>query len=171
MGRIVSWIVNLCDLIIDCFNSLRIFRAGLIFGICWAVILLPPKSYSQEPVSVQVEKLFKLGQTLSDQTHYLEALDLFQEARDMLEEFGQNGTAMYADLLFAQAQAKIKGRIHQDFSAYYVKSALQDIQAANKLRERLTGILPQKLAEGYYLEGYIHKKVFLAKKIKHWLVL
>jgi tetratricopeptide (TPR) repeat protein len=125
----------------------------------------PMAAAAQTQVTVQAQKLFKLGQDLSDKTHYLEALDVLDEARDIIEASGMTDTSMYGDVLFALAQTKIKGRIHQDFSAYYVKTALVDIQAANKLREKLPGMLPQKLAEGYYLEGYIHKRFFMRNKL------
>jgi hypothetical protein len=62
------------------------------------------------------------------------------------------------------AEAKIKGRLHQSFPASYVKTALEDIQTANRIREGVSGMLPQKLAEGYYLEGIIHKRFFMRKR-------
>jgi tetratricopeptide (TPR) repeat protein len=101
------------------------------------------------------------AEELADKTRYLEALDLLDEARDILDTNGSPQTALYSDVLFALAHTKIKGRLHQNFSAYYVKSALQEIQAANKLREKLPNMLPQRLAEGYYLEGLIQKRFFL----------
>lgn len=97
-------------------------------------------------------------------THYLEALDLLDEARDILEHDGKRQTALYSDVLYALAETKIKGRLHQSFPADYVKTALDDIQAANKIREKIGGILPQKLAQGYYLEGIILKKFFMEKE-------
>lgn len=132
---------------------------------CLAQTIGPPTVLAQNQSALEAEKLFKLGQDLSNGTHYLEALDVLDEARDILETSGVTATGLYGDVLFALAQTKIKGRIHQDFSAHYVKSALQDIQAANKLRERLTETLPQKLAEGYYLEGYIHKRFFMRNNL------
>jgi hypothetical protein len=56
---------------------------------------------------------------------------------------------------------KIKGRVHQGFPAAYVKSALKDVQACNNLREKTPGVLPQQLAESYFLEGYILKRFFM----------
>ena len=128
-----------------------------------ALVLLPSLSHASDQPAITADKLLKTGQLLMEKTHYLEALDLLEEAKDMLSASGKNQTAMYAEVLYSLAQTKIKARNHQDFPAYYVKTALQDIQAANKLRERLADVLPQKLAEGYYLEGYIHKKFFMRK--------
>jgi len=139
--------------------------SGLLMLYCLAQTIGPPTVLAQNQSALEAEKLFKLGQDLSNGTHYLEALDVLDEARDILETSGVTATGLYGDVLFALAQTKIKGRIHQDFSAHYVKSALQDIQAANKLRERLTETLPQKLAEGYYLEGYIHKRFFMRNNL------
>jgi tetratricopeptide (TPR) repeat protein len=113
----------------------------------------------------QADKLYKVGQELVDQTHYFEALDLLDEARDILETAGATNTSLYGDVLFSLAETKIKGRMHQNFPAYYVKTALREVQAANKLRDKLTGVLPQKLAEGYYLEGYIDKRFFMRNKL------
>lgn len=113
---------------------------------------------------VRAEKLYKAGLDLVQRTHYLEALDLFGEARDLLDYSGQERTRLYGDILFSLAETKIKGRLHQGFPASYVKSALKDVQAANKLREKLTDILPQQLGAGYYLEGFIHKKFFMRKE-------
>jgi hypothetical protein len=139
--------------------------AGVLLLLILAEMVTPAAVPAQNQPEVEAEKLYKLGQDLSDKTHYLEALDVLDEARDILETFGVSGTGLYGDVLYTLAQTKIKGRIHQDFSAYYVKTALQDIQAANKLREKLAVMLPQKLAEGYYLEGYIHKRFFMRNKL------
>ncbi|MBM4326649.1 MAG: hypothetical protein FJ118_05725 [Deltaproteobacteria bacterium] len=114
--------------------------------------------------SVTARALLHAGQNLAEKTHYLEALDLFEEARDLLDAAGQDQSREYADLLFAVAQTKIKGRLYQNFPAAYVKSALPDIQTANKLRERISEIPPQQMADGYYLEGFIHKKFFMRKE-------
>lgn len=142
-------------------------RWGFLWSGRWpivmAIVMLPWLCHANDQTAIQAEKLFKAGQLLADKTYYLEALDLLEEAKDLLEVSALNQTAIYGDVLFALAQTKIKGRLHQDFSAYYVKTALQDVQTANKLREKLTDILPQKLAEGYFLEGYIHKKFFMRK--------
>jgi hypothetical protein len=62
--------------------------------------------------------------------------------------------------LYAGAQAKIKGRLHKRFPAYYVKIALKEIQLSNRTRERLSRPVPQHLADGYYLEGFIQKRFF-----------
>ncbi len=144
----------------------RIFVwASLLLLFFFGEISAPTVVAAQNQAAMEAEKLFKLGQELSERTHYLEALDVLDEAREILDSSGAIITGLYGDILFTLAQTKIKGRIHQDFSAYYVKTALQDVQAANKLRERLTGMLPQKLAEGYYLEGYIHKRFFMRKNL------
>ncbi|HMK36094.1 MAG TPA: hypothetical protein VK463_13560 [Desulfomonilaceae bacterium] len=129
------------------------------------MIVATTVSFAQNNASIEAEKLLKLGQELSERAHYLEALDLLEEARDMLDASAATDSGLYGDVLFSLAKSKIKGRIHQDFPAYYVKTALQDVQAANKLREKLTGTLPQKLAEGYYLEGYIHKRFFMRNSL------
>jgi tetratricopeptide (TPR) repeat protein len=113
---------------------------------------------------ITADKLLNTGQMLAERTHYVEALDLLGEAKDMLEASGMNQTAIYADVLYTLAETKIKARNLQDFPALYVKTALQDIQVANKLREKLPDVLPQKLAAGYYLEGYIHKRFFRRKR-------
>ncbi len=44
-----------------------------------------------------------------------------------------------------------------------MKTALEDVQASNRIRERLDRTIPQKLADGYYLEGFIQKKFFMRK--------
>jgi len=110
---------------------------------------------------VTPKQLLATGKSLADNTHYLEALDLFDEARSLVVQEGQIQTELHADILYALAATKIKGRLHQDFPAYYVKAALDEIQDANRIRERLAGVLPQKMAEGYYLEGLIHKRFFM----------
>jgi hypothetical protein len=96
----------------------------------------------------------------SQSPDYLEALDQLGEARDVLELSGKTRSRVYGDVLYAIAETKIKGRIHQRFSASYVKSALEDVRACNRLRERLPNILPQQLAQSYYLEGVIYKRYF-----------
>lgn len=126
-----------------------------------AIVLLPMVIYADDTIPVTSERLLKTGQELVQKGQYLEALDLLEEARDILETNGPPQTAVYADVLFTLAETKIKGRLHQNFSAHYVKTALQDIQSANKLRERLPETIPQRLAEGYYLEGYIQKRFFM----------
>ncbi len=129
-----------------------------------ALVWLPSVSLGNDQPGISADKLLSTGQLLTERTHYLEALDLLEEAKDMLDASGGNHTAMYADVLYSLAETKIKARNLQDFPAYYVKTALQEVQAANKLREKLSDVLPQKLAEGYYLEGYIHKKFFMRKR-------
>lgn len=116
---------------------------------------------SADPDRIQAEKLLKVGQELVEKTYYLEALDLLQEARDLLETSGDTQDALYGDVLSALAETKIKGRLHQSFPAQYVKTALKDIQTANKLRERRPDSLPQKLGDGFFLEGFILKKFFM----------
>jgi len=110
------------------------------------------------------KSLLNTGTILVDRTHYLEALDLLEEAKDILDHDGMHQTTLYGDVLYALAETKIKGRLHQSFSAYYVKTALDDIEEANTIREKIGGILPQKLAQGYYLEGIIHKRFFMDKE-------
>lgn len=127
------------------------------------LILVPQLVFAQGQTLLDAEKLLKTGQVLADKTHYLEALDLLEKARDILDASGGEASGLYGDVMFALAQTKIKARLHQDFPANYVKTALQDVQSANKVREKIGGVLPQKLAEGYYLEGYIHKRFFMRK--------
>jgi tetratricopeptide (TPR) repeat protein len=129
-----------------------------------AVLLLPSRVLAAELNAIGPEKLLQTGQELADKTHYLEALDLLEEARDILDNNGSPRGSIYADVLFTLGQTKIKARLHQNFSAYYVKTALHDIQTANKLRERLPDTAPQRLAEGLFLEGYIQKRFFLRTK-------
>ena len=137
---------------------------GLLLG--WGLVLLacPTSVLAADMAVVQAEKLLRVGQELAEKTHYLEALDLMEEARLTLEAAQATQTGLYGDTLFAIAETKIKGRLHQGFPAQYVKSALKEIRAANKLREMLRDILPQKLGEGYYLEGYVLKKFFLRNR-------
>lgn len=106
------------------------------------------------------EKLLRAGLELSEKTHYLEALDLLEEARDTLEAENVTQTALYGDVLYALAETRIKGRLHQSFPAQYVKFALKEVQLANKVRERLHDLPPRKFAEGFFVEGYIQKKFF-----------
>lgn len=113
---------------------------------------------------VLVRNLYRTGLELSNNTRYLEAIDLFQEAKALIENAEGDHKLFHADVLYSEAEAKIKARIHQGFPAIYVKSALKDVQAANRLRESAGVALPLKLAEGYYLEGYIHKRFFMRVK-------
>ena len=138
----------------------RYCRTGLL--LVWGLILLtcPAVVHAADMAVVQAEKLLRVGQELAEKTHYLEALDLMEEARLTLEAAQAAETGLYGDTLFAIAETKIKGRLHQSFPAQYVKTALKDIRTANKLREMLREVLPQKLGEGYYLEGYVQKKFF-----------
>jgi tetratricopeptide (TPR) repeat protein len=128
------------------------------------ILVLTSTALAAELATTKAERLYKTGLDLVRRTHYLEALDMFNEARDLLDSSGMERTRMYGDLLFASAETKIKGRLHQGFPASYVKSALKDVRAANKLREKLPDILPQQRAAGYYLEGFIHKKFFMRKE-------
>lgn len=140
------------------------YRRAFLPYLLWLVVILIGTGGligAAEMIDSQAENLFKTGRILIDKTHYLEALDLLDEARGVLDKAGPKQSMIYAEILAAMAQAKIKGRLHQGFPAHYVKSALEDIQAANRLRERMTDVLPQKLAEGYYLEGFIQKKFFM----------
>ena len=139
------------------------FRTAYWLAI--ALLLVSPRVVcGGELEEARAAKLLSTGQTLAVKTHYLEALDLLQEARDLLEGPGVKNVGVLGDVLFALAQTKIKARLHQGFPAHYVKTALEDVQAANRLREKLPGVLPQKLAEGYYLEGFIHKKFFMRRE-------
>lgn len=132
----------------------------LIAAITMGQIAAGVPAHAVEP---QASKLLQTGQVLAEKTHYLEALDLLNEAREIAEASDKQQTGFYADILYALAQTKIRGRLHQQFPAYYVKTALEDVQAANKVREAIPGILPQKLAEGYFLEGFVQKKFFLRR--------
>lgn len=113
---------------------------------------------------LRVLKLLNVGKALIQRTHYLEALDLLEEARDSLDVSGADRPELYADILYQLAKTKIKARLYQNFPAYYVKTALEDIQASNRIRERSEKTVPQKLADGYYLEGFIHKKFFMRRE-------
>ncbi|MDA8407085.1 MAG: hypothetical protein M0T73_09555 [Deltaproteobacteria bacterium] len=113
---------------------------------------------------LQVLRLLNVGKSLIQRMHYLEAFDLLEEARDSLDVSGSDRPELYADILYELAQAKIKARLYQNFPAYYVKTALDDIQASNRIRERSDTTAPQKLADGYYLEGFIHKKFFMRRE-------
>jgi tetratricopeptide (TPR) repeat protein len=119
---------------------------------------------AQPPAEPQVQELVRAGLLLSAGNHYLEALDLFNEARDFLEQAGARRSRLYGDVLYASAAAKIKGRLRQAFPAAYVKSALKDIQACNRLREKTGEALPQECAESWFLEGYIQKRFFMRKE-------
>jgi hypothetical protein len=141
---------------------------GLLGGLfplwlCCAAFLfsLPGTAFGAESPEVLAENRLKTAKMIVEKTHYLEALDLLEEAKDILEAAGTVNSPIYPDVLLELAQTKIRGRLHQGFPASYVKSALEDVQAANKSRERLTEVLPQKLAEGDYLEGFIQKKFFM----------
>jgi len=145
-------------------NMARLFQRFSFFHLLEiAVLLLPSLLFAADTVIVGPEKLLKTGQELAERTHYLEALDLLEEARDILENNGPSQSSIYADVLFSLAETKIKARLHQQFSSHYVKTALQDIRTANRIRERLPEIVPQRLAEGYFLEGYIQKRFFMRK--------
>ena len=122
--------------------------------------LSPGWAAATDPSSIQAEKLLQVGLELSERTHYLEALDLLEEARDILRSQGMTQEALYGDTLYALAETRIKGRLHQSFPAHYVKSALKEVQLANKVRERLRDLPPRKFAEGFFVEGYIQKKFF-----------
>jgi hypothetical protein len=146
------------------FSRRRYFVLAGWWLVMAALVPLSSVAHANEQPALTTDRLLGTGQLLSGKAHYLEALDLLEEAKDMLEASGRNDTATYAEVLYTLAETKIKARNLQDFPAHYVKAALQDVQAANKLREKLSDVLPQKLAEGYYLEGYIHKKFFMRKR-------
>lgn len=136
----------------------------IIWAVVIGVLVSAPAVGWAEPAEITAERLYRAGLTLVEKTQYLEALDLLSEAGDLLEASGNQQSRAYGDVLSALAQTKIKGRLHQNFPSSYVKSALKDIQASNKLREKLPDVLPQQLAEGYYLEGFIHKKFFMRRE-------
>ena len=137
-----------------------IFKTAVLVIFTIVSVELP---FAQLNVSsdVQASQLFSTGRSLSERSHYLESLDLLEEARDVLESSGLVSIGLYADVLHEMAKTKIKGRLHQNFPAQYVKTALEDIQLCNRVREKMLDTLPQNLSEGYYLEGYIHKKFFM----------
>jgi tetratricopeptide (TPR) repeat protein len=128
--------------------------------IALCVVLGPGWSDAADLSAGQAQKLLRVGLELSEKTHYLEALDLLEEARDILEREEITQTALYGDVLYSLAETRIKGRLHQSFPAQYVKLALKEAQHANKVRERLRDLPPRKFAEGYFVEGYIQKKFF-----------
>jgi hypothetical protein len=138
-----------------------LWKTWLLFAVAIFALSQASRSNATDVPDVQARKLMEFGTTLATNTRYLEALDLLEEARDILDQSGATHSELYADTLFALAQTKIKARIHQEFPASYVKSALEDVQTANRVRENLPKVLPQKLAEGYFLEGYIQKKFFM----------
>lgn len=127
-------------------------------------MLLGHAAYAAAQGGVTAKRLLTTGTLLADKRHYLEALDVFNEAKGMLEREGKKESGLYADVLYALAETKIKGRLHQSFPAYYVKTALEEIRTTNEIRERISGVLPQKLAQGYYLEGVIHKRFFMRRR-------
>lgn len=141
-------------------SSVVICLLALSLGICSASASLCLSGETNPRWDEAPRKLLRAGDRLAENTRYLEALDLLEEAKMILEKTGRKESRDYADVLYAMAKTKIKGRIHQSFAASYVKSALIDIRASNSLRERLSKTLPQELAHGYYLEGVIHKKFF-----------
>jgi tetratricopeptide (TPR) repeat protein len=128
---------------------------GMLIGVCAAAW----GEYARAP-EIFAGKLYRLGRKIAEQTHYLEALDPLDEAKDILEKDNLTDSRLYADVIQACAQIKVKGRLHQNFPAYYVKSALKEIQRANRIRERLPSPVPQQLADGYFLEGFIQKRFF-----------
>jgi hypothetical protein len=140
-----------------CLTPSRCLRLLLVLAV--AVVVLGG-AIPAHAASARGEKLLRVGLDLSEKTHYVEALDLLEEARDTLEAEGVTQTALYGDVLYALAETRIKGRLHQSFPAQYVKSALKEVQLANKVRERLRDLPPRKLAEGFFVEGYIQKKFF-----------
>jgi hypothetical protein len=138
-------------------------NVGSAVRCCLAVVTLlalPSWLLGADLPAMQAERLFRTGQELAEKTHYLEALDVLDEARDLLEAEGMAESALYGDVLYGLAEVKLKGRLHQRFPAQYVKTALKDVRIANRLRERLPSILPHKLAEGYFVEGYVQKTFF-----------
>lgn len=143
------------------YRDRQIVRVTQWVVVVTAILVLVSPVPGDELPEAKAGRLLKVGLTLAEKTHYLEALDPLTEAADLLEEAGKQTTRVYADVLFAIAQTNTRGRIHQDFPAAYIKGALKNVQAANKLRERFQDIPAQQLAQGYYLEGFIHKRFFL----------
>jgi hypothetical protein len=132
-----------------------------VLSLCSGALVVSDVAWANSNGLVgEAEKLLRASQDQAEKTYYIEALDTLDEAVDMIRAAGTTDGAVYGDALYAMTQVKIKGRLHQNFPALYVKTALKDVQASNKLRERQRNILPRKLAEGYYLEGYIQKKFF-----------
>ena len=144
-------------------------KLNFLLKVTIVIMCLASNGYAQVQISsdVQASKLLNIGKSLSERSHYLESLDLFEEARDLLETSGMDNSALYSDVLHEMAKTKIKARLHQNFPAQYVRTALEDVQLSNRVREKLAGALPQSLAEGYYLEGYIHKKFFMRMDQAH----
>lgn len=145
-------------------RCLRMCKWIVVIMSAFVAIGMEARAMAADPEVVTPKKLLATGRALAEKTCYVEALDLFDEARLLLGKEGKTGTGLYADALYALAETKIKGRLHQHFPAYYVKTALDEIQEANRIRERINGVLPQKMAEGYYLEGIIHKRFFMRKR-------
>lgn len=143
-------------------NLNPIYRILPSLAILMMVMCAGP-AFAAEQYSGTVEKLVKTGTFLTEKNHFLEALDLFQEAGDILEASSATAGEPYARVLFMLSQTKVKARIHQNFPAGYIKTALQDVQTSNRIREKLPGVVSQSLAEGYFLEGYIHKHFFMRK--------
>jgi hypothetical protein len=136
----------------------------------WAVsVLIAVVGYvagvagASEAIQARSEKLLKEGRELSDKQFYMEALDILVEARDFMEASEDKENRIYAEILFIMAQTKIKARLLRNFPAYYVKTALEDVKTSNRILDRLPGVLPQKIAQGYFLEGFIQKKFFMRR--------
>jgi tetratricopeptide (TPR) repeat protein len=137
-------------------------NAGCMLSVFLAVMpVIVMAGATGHSAEITPDRLVKVGQALVQRSHYLEALDLFDEAKDVLESSGKDDGILYADVLYLSARTKIQGRLHQAFAAQYVKNALLEVQESNRRREKIKGVLPQKLAEGYYLEGFILKRFFL----------
>jgi thioredoxin-like negative regulator of GroEL len=126
--------------------------------------VLPASAVTPLALESKASQLYSAAHDLMGKTHYLEALDLLDDARAILVAADMDAGKQFADILFAMAEAKTKGRLYQQFPAAMVKSALKEVQAATRLWERLHGIPAQKLSQGYYLEGYIHKRFFMRSR-------
>lgn len=137
---------------------------GHAAAVFLAVLICVGSAHCANPDPLLAKKLYRTGLELSERTHYLEALDLLEEAAGIMAALGRDKSLFYADIMYAKAETKIKARIHQGFPAIYVKTALKEARTANRIREKGSGVLPLKLAEGYYLEGYIHKRFFMRVK-------
>jgi tetratricopeptide (TPR) repeat protein len=130
------------------------------------VLMIPPtQAQSRTTDALFAKRLYRTGLELIKRTRYLEAIEMLEEAGNILEKNQDTKSLFYADALYAKAEAKIKARIHQGFPAIYVKTALKDTQMANQIRAKNSDALPLKLAESYYLEGYIHKRFFMRGKL------
>ena len=85
---------------------------SVILITLWAGVAVCQMKDAQD---LQAIKLLNVGKMLVQRTHYLEALDLLEEARDSLDVTGSDRPELYADILYELAGAKIKARLYQNF--------------------------------------------------------